>query len=211
MRVRGGRIPWLGRHLRRLRDSVAALGVRAPADDFTDLVRSAVGAGERGDRLVRLQLIDGHVEITTRAVNTDRDVTVVVSQQVHAPYPHKTTRREQFGRALAHARRTGANDALLLTVDGHVAEGTAWNLCWWENGDLCTPAADLGILPGIGRQRVMELANVQEVQTSVAALAGRSLFLVNAVRGVVEIGALDGVPVSRDQRTAELAAAFWPD
>jgi branched-subunit amino acid aminotransferase/4-amino-4-deoxychorismate lyase len=75
---------------------------------------------------------------------------VVVAGEVYQPYPHKTTRREQFGRALATARRTGAQDAVLVTADGFVAEGTAWNLFWWNNGTLCTPAADLGILPGLG-------------------------------------------------------------
>jgi len=57
----------------------------------------------------------------------------------------------------------------------------------------------------------MELAEVTEVRAPVAALAGRSLFLVNAVRGIVEIGRFEGEPVPRDQRTAELSAAFWPD
>jgi len=211
MRASGGRLPWLSRHLARLKASIAALGVRAPSDDFVALVRFAVGSGERGDRVVRLQLTDGQVEIATREVNTERDVAIVVSTEVHAPYPHKTTRRDLFGRALANARRAGAHDALLLTPEGYVAEGTAWNLFWWDKDDLCTPAADLGILCGIGRQRVLELTPVQEVRAPLARVAGRSLFLVNAVRGIVPIAALEGVAVKRDPRTAELAAAFWPD
>lgn len=211
MRARGGRLPWLSRHLARLKASIAALEVRAPTDDFVDLVRFAVGPGERGDRVVRVQLTDGQVEIATREVNTERDVAIVVSREVHAPYPHKTTRRDQFGRAFASARRVGADDAVLLTPEGYVAEGTAWNLFWWNKDDLCTPAGDLGILCGIGRQRVMELTPVQEVRAPVTGLAGRSLFLVNAVRGVVDIAAFEGRPVSRDPRTAELAAAFWAD
>ena len=135
----------------------------------------------------------------------------MVAHDVHHPYPHKTTRREQFGRASANARRAGVNDALLVTADGLVAEGTAWNLFWWENGDLCTPAAELGILPGLGRRRIMELTAVKEERVPVAALAGRSLFLVNAVRGIVEIAAFAGEPVRRDRRTSALSSAFWPD
>jgi branched-subunit amino acid aminotransferase/4-amino-4-deoxychorismate lyase len=45
----------------------------------------------------------------------------------------------------------------------------------------------------------------------VAALQGRSLFAANAVRGVVPILRLDGVPVPADPRTDELAREFWPD
>lgn len=211
MRAKEGRVPWLGRHLARLRASLAALGAPEPSDDLADLVRFAVG---HGDRVVRLQLTDGHAEITTREVSAERAISVVVSDEVHHPYPHKTTQREQFGRALANARRVGANDAVLLTADGIIAEGTAWNLFWWDGGrgggTLCTPAADVGILPGLGRRRIMELTDVKEERVPVGALTGRSLFIVNAVRGIVEVAVFEGASVPRDSRTAELASAFWP-
>ena len=209
IRARDGRIPWLGRHVARLRAASAALDMVEPVDDLDDLVRLTAGSG---DRVVRLELRDGRAEVTTREVNPDQAPAIVVSDEVHRPYPHKTTRREPFGRALASARRIGAQDALLVTANGSVAEGTAWNLFWWDGtgGALCTPAAELGILPGLGRSRVMELTTVREEQVPVAALAGRSLFLVNAVRGIVEIGMLQGVRVSRDPRTAELSSSFWP-
>ena len=208
MRVREGRVPWLARHLARLQASLAALSAPEPQGDLADLVRLAVGFG---DRVVRLRLTDGHTEIETRDVNTDRAISVVVAGEVHQPYPHKTTSREQFGRALANARRNGAQDAVLVTADGFVAEGTAWNLFWWNDGTLCTPAADLGILPGLGRRRIMELTEVKEERVPVAALAGRSLFIANAVRGIVEVGVFDGAPVPREPRTAELSFGFWPD
>jgi branched-subunit amino acid aminotransferase/4-amino-4-deoxychorismate lyase len=193
--------------LARLQASLAALGAPEPSDDLAELVRFAVG---HSDRVVRLQLTDGHVEIATREVNAEQSISVMVAGEIHKPYPHKTTRREQFGRALANARRIGASDAVLVTADGFVAEGTAWNLFWWEHGSLCTPAADLGILPGLGRKRIMEMTDVKEERAPIAALAGRSLFITNAVRGIVEIGMLEGARVPRDPRTAELASGFWP-
>jgi len=210
MRVMGGRLPWLGRHLDRLHASIAALGGPVAPEQLVDRV---LGGVRSGDSVVRLELTDGHSEISTRDVNAERDVALVVSNEPYHPYPHKTTRREQFGRALADARRrgSGASDALLVTPDGYVAEGTAWNLFWWDGARLCTPAADLGVLPGIGRARVSELTTVTEARVPAVALAGRSLFLVNAVRGIVEIGTLDGAAVPRDPRTAELSSAFWPD
>src|SRR6266571_4972930 len=72
-------------------------------------------------------------------------------------------------------------------------------------------ALELGILPGIGRARVIELAKqVEEGRYPRKSLEGRSLFLTNAVRGVVPLASLDGVPVPTDSRTAELARRFWP-
>src|SRR5206468_9756499 len=120
MRAREGRVPWLGRHLARLHASLAALGAPEPPSDLADLVRFAVGTG---DRVVRLQLTDGHPEIATRDVSAEQAVHVVVASEVHQPYPHKTTRREQFGRALADARRVGARDAVLVSAGG-----------WWRRG-----------------------------------------------------------------------------
>jgi len=207
IRARGGRLPWLRRHLERLHSSIAALGLAPPSSDLGDLIRTFVG---HGDRVVRLELRDGHAEITTREINQG-PISIIVSDVQHRAYPHKTTCREQFGRALSGARRRGADDALLVTAAGFVAEGTAWTLFWWDNGTLCTPDADLGILPGVGRQRVMELTPVREEQVPAAALTGRSLFLVNSVRGIVEIAAFEGLPVPADPRTAELSAVFWPD
>jgi branched-subunit amino acid aminotransferase/4-amino-4-deoxychorismate lyase len=208
MRARDGRLPWLGRHLGRLRASVATLGLAPPPPDVEDLARIAAGLGER---VVRLELRDGHVEVSTRDVAAHGAVALVIADELHRPYPHKTTCREQFGRALANARRVGAHDALLVTGEGYVAEGTAWSLFWWDDGRLGTPALELGILPGIGRSRIMDLTNVEEARVPVSALAGRSMFLVNAVRGIVEISRLLGEPVPIDPRTAELSSVFWPD
>jgi branched-subunit amino acid aminotransferase/4-amino-4-deoxychorismate lyase len=208
MRARGGRLPWFSRHMTRLRASVAALGLAPPLDDIIDLVRIAAGSGER---VVRLELRNGLVEISTREVPEQTPLRIVVSDEQHRPYPHKTTQREQFGRSLANARRVGAHDAVLVNQDNYVTEGTAWSLFWWNNGKLCTPAEELGILPGVGRGRIMELTGVEEARVRPAELAGRSMFLVNAVRGVVEISRFEGEPVPPDPRTAELSASFWPD
>jgi len=208
MRVVDGTIPWLERHLARLQASITALDLTPPREALRDLLRNAAGDG---DHVVRIEVRDGHAEIATRAVNQGQAPSIVISDEVHAFYPHKTTSRAQFGRALATARRLGADDAVLFTQAGHAVEGTSWNLFWWEKQALCTPATSLGMLPGIGRGRVMELRSVQEVRATASELVGRSLFLVNAVRGIVEIGTFERRVVPNDPRTAELSSAFWPD
>ncbi|PYO93734.1 MAG: hypothetical protein DMD60_15280 [Gemmatimonadetes bacterium] len=114
------------------------------------------------------------------------------------------------GRASPFASYAEADDALLLTHGGWVAEGTVWTVFWWAGDALRTPALDLGILPGIGRARVLELLpRVERGRYPKQALAGKSLFLTNAVRGIVPIASLDGAPAPTDPRTAELARRFW--
>jgi branched-subunit amino acid aminotransferase/4-amino-4-deoxychorismate lyase len=214
MRVRGGRLPFLERHLARLRASLVALGRPAPSGDVAEVARGGAVPAEAGgaDHVVRLAVLDGAATIATRELPHLNPPVVIVATEPHAPYPHKTTARGVFERALAEAHAQGADDALLVTAGGgHIAEGTTWNVFWWEGDRLYTPALDLGILPGVGRARVMELAEVAEVHVTAAEFVGRSLFLVNAVRGIVPIGSFRGRDVHLDARTAELSHGFWPD
>ncbi|MEK5478903.1 aminotransferase class IV [Paenibacillus sp. FSL R5-0407] len=50
------------------------------------------------------------------------------------------------------------SEGMLLTAEGHLAEGIASNLFFAEQGRLYTPEIGTGILPGITRAIVMELA-----------------------------------------------------
>jgi branched-subunit amino acid aminotransferase/4-amino-4-deoxychorismate lyase len=208
MRVREGRIPLLARHLARLERSLRELGLPPPSRDLAALVRPFA---ETGDAVLRLEVQDGRASVTVREVPPLAAPAVITSSEPHQPYPHKTTERACFMTAAGQAGRAGADDALLLTSEGLVAEGTVWSLFWWEGDRLRTPALTLGILPGVGRARLLELVPpTEEGRHPRAALSGKSLFLVNAVRGVVPLASLDGAPVPGDPRTAAVAERFWP-
>jgi branched-subunit amino acid aminotransferase/4-amino-4-deoxychorismate lyase len=159
---------------------------------------------------VRLELTDGRASVTVRDVPPVRAVAVVVASTPHAPYPHKTGARACFDAARDEALRAGADDALLVSAAGLVAEGTLWSVFWWEGEGLRTPGLELGVLPGIGRGRVLELARGDEGRYRREDLAGRSVFLTNAVRGVVAVRTLNGEAVPADARTDALARRFWP-
>ncbi len=203
IRIRNGVAPLWYLHLRRLATSCKALGIPLPAELPTP---------EGGpDRVYRLEVGMRGVQVSERLVGSTEPVKLIVSRIAHHPYPHKTTDRAQFDRALDKARGAEADDALLLTPGGFVAETAIWSVLWWENGTLCGPAFDLGILPGIGRARVTELVGkVEERHTTWKELQGVPLFLVNSVRGIVKVSAVqeDSVPASRETDT--LAARFWP-
>ena len=209
MRVRDGRIPFLDRHLARLARSLGALGLPKPSQDVAALVTPFAGTG---DAVLRVEVRDGRASVTVRELPLLEPPAVITASEPHQPYPHKTTERDRFDDAATEAEVAEADDALLLTHEGWVAEGTVWTVFWWERDGLRTPALDLGILPGIARARVLELVKrVEQGRYPEQALRGKSLFLTNAVRGIVPIASLDGVPVPADARTAELAQRFWPE
>jgi branched-subunit amino acid aminotransferase/4-amino-4-deoxychorismate lyase len=209
IRVREGRIPFLERHLARLERSLEALRLPRPSQDVAALVMPFAGTG---DAVLRVEVCDGRAAVTVRELPSLDPPTVITASEPHVPYPHKTTERDRFADAAREAVVAEADDALLLTHEGWVAEGTVWNVCWWEGAGrgLRTPPLALGILPGIGRARVLDLARGEEPRCARPGLEGKSVFLVNAVRGVVPMASLDGVRVPADPRTAELARRFWP-
>lgn len=203
VRVRGGRAPLWYLHLRRLVASCRALGVPFPP---------ALAVPEGGaDRVHRLEVGPRGVQVSEREPGPSTPVRLLASAVPHPGYPHKTTARTAFTAALDQARAAGADDALLLTSTGLVAEAAIWCLFWWEGDVLAAPALDLGVLPGVSRIRIEELAGpVAERRVTPAALAGRPLFLANAVRGIVEVAALDGRPVPVHPGTGRLRERFWP-
>ena len=60
--------------------------------------------------------------------------------------------------AKSEAMQNGFDEAVMLTHDGHVSEGSAENIFLVINGELVTPAPSENILLGITRDTVMELA-----------------------------------------------------
>jgi branched-chain amino acid aminotransferase len=60
--------------------------------------------------------------------------------------------------AKSEAQLNGYDEAIVLTADGHVSEGSAENLFIVKGGRLITPAVTDNILEGITRRRLIEIA-----------------------------------------------------
>lgn len=202
MRVRNGRIPLLALHRRRLQISASSLGL-----PFTELAPAQGGP----DRVVRAELGPLGLSITERPLGPAAPVRLIVSGVVHQPYPHKTVERAQFDRTLDQARNSGADDGILLTPDGFVAETAIWTLVWWEDSHLAAPPLDLGILPAVSRARLEEVVGrLTERRVRPVDLRGRAILVANAARGVVPVASLSGQPVPGHPDTPRLMEAFWP-
>lgn len=210
VRVREGRVPFLPWHLARLTEGAERLGLAVP-DDLEARVREQV----TGDELVlRVTLARGQLKVEPRAVPSERLARVIIAGVKHVPYIVKTTYREAFELARAEAASRGAQEALLETTAGFLAEGSITAVGFWA-GDLLFPELSLGILPSVGRARLQQLAQelgfgVREGRWQRIAWVGQPLLLVNSVRGVMEVETLDGQPLPRDPRTAKLTRGFWP-
>jgi branched-chain amino acid aminotransferase len=101
------------------------------------------------------------------------------------------------------ARRSGADEALLLNHRGLVAEASAANVFILREGVLSTPPASDGALEGITRARVLRLSNELGISAREQSLSRYDLltadevFLTGSGAGIVPVHSLDGQPLPR--------------
>jgi branched-chain amino acid aminotransferase len=122
--------------------------------------------------------------------------------------------------ALFQAYDAGAETALLVDANGNVAEGPGFNVfAVAEGGALVTP--DAGVLEGISRRTVLELARAAGLAVEVRPLPVAELrrasevFLSSTGGGVIPIARVDGEPVGGRAAgqfgpvSERLQAAYW--
>lgn len=103
--------------------------------------------------------------------------------------------------ALAEARRTGAFEAVMLDSDGRITEGASSNIFVVQGGVLRTPPLEVGILEGVTRRTVLEVAGeagvrAQEVHLRPTDLTGADeAFLTSSIREIVPITRVDATPL----------------
>jgi branched-chain amino acid aminotransferase len=135
----------------------------------------------------------------------------------------KTTSRVDYVYARLEARRLGADDALFLTVDGHVSEATSANLFLVRGRALVTPSLDSAILPGTTRSWILHWAVRVGLERREAPVlpgelaAADEAFLSSSVAGILPVTRYDGRPIgdglpgpwtrrARDDREAFIAS-----
>jgi branched-chain amino acid aminotransferase len=113
----------------------------------------------------------------------------------------KTTSRADYVFARLEARRAGADDALFLTVDGHLSEATSANLVIVRGAELATPALACAILPGTTRSWILGWAAEVGLTPIEGWLTTRDLaeadeaFVCSSVAGVLPVTRFEGRPI----------------
>lgn len=177
MKVVDGRVflwPW---HLERLHVSAALLGLSLPTDaHITEVVRQVARANPDAGRL-RLTITAGDGPL-----GSDRSgspVSVVAAASTSKPWPPtaqlavamwprnehsplvaaKTTSYAENVLALDRAHQQRASEAIFFNTAGNLTEGTGSNIFIVRGGEVVTPSTADGLLAGITRRFVFELAD----------------------------------------------------
>ena len=223
MRVRNGRVFRLERHLTRLSEALAVLGIPAPPE-IRDWVLAAVRASG-ADAGMRLTVTRG-IGAGGVAPPPRPRPTVILSLSARPQFPPSTyeaglTAHVASGRrneramtaglktlsytdavaGLLEAQHAGAEEALFLDTEEHCSEATASNLFVWTGRVLLTPPVSCGALPGITRATIMELARTEKMELSERAfglddlLSGQEAFLTSSLRGIAPLVRVNGTPI----------------
>jgi branched-chain amino acid aminotransferase len=97
--------------------------------------------------------------------------------------------------------QAGCMEAIMLNHKGEVAECTGDNIFIVKKGQLLTPSADSGILEGITRNAILELANTLKIPARETTLTRHDLlvadecFLTGSAAEVIPVVSIDSRPI----------------
>ncbi|HEX9976122.1 MAG TPA: aminotransferase class IV [Dehalococcoidales bacterium] len=241
MRAYAGRVFRLDRHLNRLARSAEVLGLPIGVTDLRSAVIATIQANQLGDARVRIAVSIGEGGIVPDPSTCDKP-TVLILAGHYQPYPEqvyekgfkaivssirrnsqsplsrlKSANYLESMLARQEARAAGVDEALCLNEKGLLAEASMSNVFLVTNGTLRTPGPGSGILPGITREAILELAPSLAINTLEddvrrdELFQAQEAFLSNSLIEVMPLTEIDGKPVGSSRPgplTRRLAAAY---
>jgi len=222
MRSYNGRVFYLDRHVSRLMNSAGVLGIRdalGPQKLETGVLRTLKANG-LDDARIRLTVTAGEGGRSLSLPPSRSLTTIITVEELVLPSPEiysKGLRTSVVGirrnskspmcylktlgyleNMLTHAEAVaaGSDEAILLNDEGYVAECSASNIFIVEAGSVVTPPIEAGVLPGITRGVVIELAiklGIKLEQEAVSVerlLSAEEVFITNSVIEIMPIAAV---------------------
>jgi len=244
MRSYGGKVFRMKDHLDRLYDSARAIHLTIPMTpaEMEAAVYQTLKLNQLVDGYVRLVVTRGMGDLGLNPYLCPRASVIIIADKISL-YPAKlydegmeivtasTVRNHPaavsprikslnyLGSILAKIEglQAGCNEALMLNLNGEVAECTADNIFLVKNGQVATPHVNAGILDGITRRAVIDLAGEAGLAVTETTLTRHDVyvaeecFLTGTAAEVIPVIKVDSRPIG-DGRvgpvTKQLIAAF---
>ena len=221
------RKPFLfSRHFARLERSANSVYMTLPWDrskTYEEVLKTIATAGD-GDHRIRITITRGvgrdvspdpgtcdspnavifatpFTELPTRIYEDGVGVIVSTFYRSRQLGDAKTGNLLRAVLAIREAKSAGAFEAITLTADGRISDGITSNLWLVQGKRLLTPSLDSGILEGITRAVVIDLAQRAGFTVTEAVLdldevdKSSELFLTSSTREIVPIVRVAGKPV----------------
>ena len=242
IRVYAGKIFKLQAHLDRLYDCAHAilLKIPIPKSEFATVLEEAVKRSGLKEAYIRPIVTRGQGDLGIDPRNCGTPTLIVIVDKISiwpperydlglsvvtagTPIPHRESLSPRIkslnylchAMAKMEANVAGADEALMLDNTGHVAEGTGQNIFILKGRVLRTPPLHAGILAGVTRSVVMDLAREagcdvrEEMLNRFDVYTADEAFLTGTASEIAPIRSYDGRtvgsgkagPVTRDLMT----------
>jgi branched-chain amino acid aminotransferase len=214
------------RHFERLRRSARAVFMVLPLSReqlLAETVRTLQAAGRSSEHRLRITITRGTGDVGPDPESCDAPSVIIFATPLPAlpaeVYENGVEvivssfyRSRQLGDAktgnllrsvlaVREAKASGAFEAITLTSEGKISDGITSNVFFIQNSTLLTPSSESGILEGITRAVVLDLARrvglsvIEGVLDLSTVEKSSELFLTSSTRGVVPIVRVSGKPV----------------
>lgn len=224
MRAYGGNVFRLPQHIERLYESAKAILLTIPMqpNDLAEAVNATIARNNLSDAYIRLVVTRGSGSLGLDPARTSDPQVIIIADHIEL-YPKElyenglsiitaaTMRNHPAAlsprikslnylnniMAKIEGKLAGCMEAMMLNHRGEVAECTGDNIFIVRRGELLTPPIDAGILEGITRNAVMELARdanicVREISlTKYDVYVAEECFLTGSAAEVIPVIKVD--------------------
>ena len=229
-------------HLERLHNSAKLLYMTLPysVDELRTACVELIGANGRAECYLRPVAFYGYGELGVSAAGNPVDVVIMSwpwgaylgEEGLSAGIRAKISSWKRVGAnviphvakatgiylnsmlAVMEANRAGYDEAILLTDEGYVADGSGENIFIIKDGEIWTPDLSASILPGITRNTIIQIAQdlgyrVTEKQLIRADLyVADEVFMCGTAAEVTPIRSVDDVDIGVGPITLEIQEAY---
>jgi len=218
----------LGRHLARMRNAAEEIKLPVPWGDgeIKSMIDELLTANNLSDAYVRLTITRGRGEPALKYTGEVNPNIIIITRSLPQGIEEKKEKGVTAAVTLKHVRCTGdircrvkttnylmnalakldaeeqgVDELILLNEKGNVAEFSSANIFLAEDGRLTTPPLDSGILAGITREAVLEVAGdlgietIEQNITPAELQTADEVFKTGAIQGVIPVVKVDGKPV----------------
>ena len=226
VRAYNGKVFRLDNHLARLRYSGNRLGIVIHTALIREAVNDVIKANGFKQTRLRICVSIGEGTISPNLDSCKQPTIAIIASEYKPPSREKyqngykvalsSIRRSSLSPvtylkstntmenmlARRDAKDIGADEAFFLNEKGYLTEAAGSNLFLMKNGVLKTPRYESGILPGVTRVVVFELAaklgiKVREVNLKLAdLLQADEVFITNSLIEIVPVTSFDGKPIA---------------
>jgi branched-chain amino acid aminotransferase len=228
LRAYNGVVFKLDEHIDRLFRSASMIGLTIPKgpDAIKKTVYTTLRANRQKEAAIRITISRGAGPIGLDPDLCPKPTFVIMSNKFKA-YPGQyyqkgvkvaivNTRRNLKGAinpaikslnflnnilAKREAKDKGAYEAIMLNYRGHLAEGTISNIFFVKDNILHTPETGVGILDGITRKSILDIARESGIEINEGRfkkedlLNSREVFISNTTMEVMPVSHVDGIKI----------------